>query len=86
MGVKIQAGITIKYFIKKEESKSIIKNLVATIVDKILKILDSNEHENLISTLQEFVIHFPEEVQPYSEQLIKQLIYKWNVNYKPNIP
>lgn len=53
--VKIQSAITVRQFIKKEESKPIFTNIVATIVDKVLKTLEATEHEDLVNTLQEFV-------------------------------
>jgi len=42
--------------LKKEETKPIVENLVATIVDKVLKILEETEFEDLVLTLQDFVV------------------------------
>lgn len=67
---------------KKEECKPIIENLVATIVDKLLKILEESEFEDIVLTLQEFVVYFPEQVMPYSYVLVETLVKKWNHTFK----
>lgn len=56
LAVKIQAAVSIRFYLKKEETKPIIENLVATIVDHVLKILEETEFEDLVLTLQDFVV------------------------------
>jgi len=64
IAVRTQSAISVRYFVKSDKTIELLRPYVPNIVDKILKMLQENEHEDLILTLQEFVNSFTNEIIP----------------------
>jgi len=50
-----------------------IKNHIPFLLDKLLKLITENEHEDLIETLETLVDSFMYEITPYSKNMIREL-------------
>jgi hypothetical protein len=73
LGVKLQAGVMIKYIIDKNEVKTMLQQHVPNLIEAMLKLISEQEHEELVSTLETIVTTFINEVKPYAHTLCEKL-------------
>jgi hypothetical protein len=73
LAVKLQAGVMIKHIIPKKEIKTMLQPHVPNLIEAMLKLISEQEHEELVTTLQEIVSTFIDEIKPYAHTLCEKL-------------
>lgn len=74
--IEIQSALSIQTFIVNEEFKKLISGYVLKLMEKLMNLSNKFDSDILPSVMQELVESFPEQLEPFAEQLMEQLSLK----------
>ena len=73
LAVKVQAAIALNQMVEQEEAIQILKPGLNQILSNYLKIMSQTDNNEVVESLQEFVLTFGDDITTYAADLVKHL-------------